>query len=78
MLLATVTFLAAAQSIGPTIGDRFGHGGGGPDQAVLTILPPKLAKCRTDAEIRKALAEQAQGELQSCDPPRSARRAQRR
>jgi|KBSSwiStaDraftv2_1062776.scaffolds.fasta_scaffold3846244_1 hypothetical protein len=35
-----------------------------------TALPPKIPDCRTDDEIKWALAQKANGEPQSCDPPR--------
>jgi hypothetical protein len=36
------------------------------------LIPQKIPDCKTDAEIQKALAEKVNGDLQSCDPPKSA------
>ena len=78
MLHLVTLMLFAAPSIGPTIGEHYGHAGGGPDPWNLVILPPKVPNCRTEEEIRKALAEKAQDLPQSCDPPRQSRQVERR
>ena len=40
----------------------------------LYLIPPKVPDCRTDAEIQQALAQKANGDPQSCDPPKSVQR----
>jgi hypothetical protein len=42
------------------------------------LIPPKIPDCRNDQQIQQALAEKANGDPQSCDPPRSALQMQRR
>jgi hypothetical protein len=44
----------------------------------LWIVPPKIPDCRNDEQIQKALAEKANGDPQSCDPPKSATLQRRR
>jgi hypothetical protein len=69
--LIPLLFLAAPA--GQTIGDHFyGHAGGIRDMADLTLRPARAPDCRTQEEIRKALAEQEQGRPGSCLVPRSA------
>ena len=69
--------LLAAGPVPPSIGDVFyGHAGGHSDPiADITPLPPKLPGCRTDEEIKKALAEKEQSLPQSCLVPLRARPA---
>ena len=42
------------------------------------IIPPKIPDCRNAEETQHALDEKANGFLQSCDPPKSVNRDQRR
>ena len=44
----------------------------------LWIIPPKIPDCKNDQQIQRALAEKANGDPQSCDPPKSAALQQRR
>ena len=44
----------------------------------LWIIPPKVPECKNDQQIQQALDQKAHGELQSCDPPKSAVPLQRR
>ena len=70
-----LALFAMVASAGPSIGDRMMPMGG--PQAVIdkTVLPAKIPDCRTEAQIQKALAEKANGLLQSCDPPKPRKRA---
>ncbi|HEX6661205.1 MAG TPA: hypothetical protein VF067_04985 [Sphingomicrobium sp.] len=77
MMFGTLMLLAAAQ-VGPSIGDHFAHAMEGTDPVHIIMLPPKIPDCRTDAEIQRARAEKANGDPQSCDPPKEARPAQGR
>ena len=44
----------------------------------LWIIPPKIPDCRNDQQIQQALAEKANGDPQSCDPPKLAVRQRSR
>jgi hypothetical protein len=44
----------------------------------LWIIPPKIPDCKNDQQIQRALAEKANGDPQSCDPPKSTALRQRR
>jgi hypothetical protein len=70
--------LLAAAQVGPTIGDHFAHAMEGTDPVYITLLPPKIPDCRTDEQIRRAEAQKANGEPQSCDPPKPERSTQGR
>jgi hypothetical protein len=79
LTLIPLMLLAAVQNGPPTIGERaFSHAGGGPDPVDLVIRPRRVPDCRTDAEIRKALADKEQGVEPLCMLPKDARPAKRR
>lgn len=66
-------FLAAAPA-GQTIGDHFyGHAMGISDTVDLTLRPARIPDCRTDEEVRKALADKELNIPQSCLVPRSTK-----
>jgi hypothetical protein len=75
MLTLAALLVLAGGPVPPTIGEVFyGHAMGHSDPiADITPLPARLPDCKTDEEIRKALAEKDQGRPQSCFVPRSAR-----
>jgi len=65
-------FLLAAPA-GLSIGDHFyGHAMGISDSVDLTLRPPRVPDCRTEEEIRQALAEKEQKLPQQCILPKSA------
>ena len=71
-MLTLVPLILVAMQVGPTIGDRFfGHAGGVAEPVDITLRPAKVPTCRTEDEIRKALAEAARDNPQSCLVPKS-------
>jgi len=65
---------ASGQAIsGLSIGDRFyGHAMGISDGVDFTLRPAKVPDCRTEEEIRQALAAKEQKLPQHCILPKSA------
>jgi hypothetical protein len=75
--LLMLMLLAAQQGPGPGSGDRMviRERVQAPTPVTdLFLLPPKIPDCRNDQQIEQALAEKANGDRQSCDPPRSVQR----
>ena len=77
MQLLMLLALAAQNTPAPTTGDRviFRDPIQGPTAVTdKFLIPPKIPDCRTDAQIQQALAQRANGELESCDLPKAYRR----